>query len=83
MRKIIDLTEQSPGVWSLALRLTGRKPSPETPEDTEARRERFFDSLAGKSTKRHYLFENVSLAQMAFGLYSVCIVIALVGRLFR
>jgi hypothetical protein len=83
MRKFVDLTEQAPGVWGLALRLTGRKPRPETPEDIEARRERFFDSLAGKSTKRHYLFENVQLVHWAMAFYALPIIIVVLQQLFR
>jgi hypothetical protein len=49
MPEPIDLTETAPGQWSFVrmLRLKGQKRRKPTSEDIEARREAFFDSLAG------------------------------------
>jgi hypothetical protein len=53
MPEPIDLTETAPGQWSFVrrLRLKGPKRRKPTAEDMEARREAFFDSLAGEAIK--------------------------------
>jgi hypothetical protein len=51
--------------------------------DIEARRERFFDSLAGASTKRHYAFENLHWGWLVFGFYTLPIIVEVLRRLFR
>ena len=73
MRKIVDLIETAPGVWGMALRIARRH---RTPEEAEASREAFFNSLAGKSSKRHYAFENLHWAWLVFGFYTLPIISA-------
>ena len=67
----IELTETSPGHWEVVKRLPGKAGADPSEEELEARREAFFDSLAGHSTKRQYMFEGLHWAHFVMGFYSI------------